>query len=212
MRPVKCREASSLPASQASKNQDVSTHLYFADSVLYLSSLPVTKMENQDLTTTYFMATSAGPSEFCSCSPFRAHQTPLPSQFLKRLHLSISSNSSCFLSCLLSCLRAKNRKPLLRASPSIILKASLEVWLVFAAYVQKQAKSIWYNLYKEGMREGNDLTKGWSLVSVLQDMLSSLWAVRYFQTVKSFACRNLRYAMSFGIVKACLYSSTWEVG
>lgn len=125
-----------------------------SDCTLSLSSLPMARMENktqQPLTPWPFQQAH---QNFCSCSPLRAHQTPLPSQFLKRLHLSISSNSSCFLSCLLSCFSAKTRKTLLRASLSIILKASLEVWLVFPAYVQEQVESIWCNLYKGVWRKG----------------------------------------------------------
>lgn len=92
------------------------------------------------------MSISGGPSEFLQL--LSVHVSPNTFPFTRNAHLSISSDLSCFLSCMLFCFLVRTQKPLLRAFPSIILKASLGVWLVFAAYVQEQAESIWCSLYR----------------------------------------------------------------
>lgn len=143
--------------------------------------------------------------------PIRTPTAALCSGLIKHLsHHSLSNAStSAFqvtqaasFSCLLSC---QNQKAFIKGFPinhpkgpfgDVISAYSLHSgagWICLLQFLQRDKE------------EGSDFTKVWSLVSVLQDMLSSPWAVRYFQDVWSFACRDLGSAMSCGIVRVWFY-------
>lgn len=155
------------------------------------------------------MSISAGPSEFLQLLSVQVSLNTFPftvSQARPPQHFKWLKLLPFLLALLLAC---QNPIAFIKGFPinhteglfgcliSVCSLCSGAGWIYLVQFIQS------------AMKESNNLTKGWSLVSVLQDMLSPQWAVRYFQIVKSFACRNIRYALSFGIVRACLY---WETG